>query len=153
METSIELAVIKLRDNRLMKSDEQLAVYEQTLDEIGDDEDVTNIPALCLGFDDRTEHREVMSGLISIIEGYDSFSSIEEQLKYFLQGAPNMLPHASDWLRTMLVRIINDAGARLLFKKLLASGDPSSTEAVRTALHKIAVDDAAKFEAKVKEVL
>jgi hypothetical protein len=153
MELTTELALQQLRDNRLMKDYEQLTLFEEALYFLGDDEDVSNIPALCQGFDDNTEHLEVTSGLIPIIEGYDSFSGPEEQLKYFIQGAPIMLPHAADWLRTMLVRILNDTESRLLFSQLLASSSPNLKEPIRTALQKISAEDPAKFEAKVSEVV
>ncbi len=153
MELTTELALQQLRDNRLMSDNEQLAIFEEASYHLGGDEDVANIPALCQGFDDNTEHREVTSGLIPIIEGYDSFSSREEQLKYFIQGAPVMLPHAADWLRTMLVRILNDTDSRLLFSQLLASSSSSSKEPIRAMLQKISADDPDKFAAKVSEVV
>lgn len=151
--SGIKAKIVQLCANRLMKNDEQLNIYEQSLDEIGDNEDVANIPALCFAFDDETEHREVMSGLIPIIEGYNSFSSREEQLKYFIKGAPNMLPQASDWLRTMLVRILNHDESRKLFRELLAGSSDEAKVAVRAALQNISKEDPAKFKAKVDEVV
>lgn len=153
MELTTELALQQLRDNRLMKDYEQLTLFEEASYHLGGDEDVTNIPALCQGFDDNTEHLEVTSGLIPIIEGYDSFSSREEQLKYFIQGAPMMLPHAANWLRTMLVRILNDTGSRLSFRQLLASSSPSAKESIQAVLQKISADDPTKFKEKVSEVV
>jgi hypothetical protein len=153
MEDNITLALQQLRDNRLMKDDEQLALFEEALYQLGDDEAVTNIPALCQGFEDNTTHSEVTAGLIPLIEGYDSFCGREEQLRYFIQGIPIMLPHAANWLRTMLVRILNDTNSRILFSQLLATSNPELKELVRTVLQKISADDPAKFEAKVQEVI
>ena len=135
-----------------MKTDEQLAVYEQILDQIGDDEDVTHIPALCQAFDDDTEHREVMVGLVHIIEGYADFSSRKEELSYFLQGTPAMLPHASDWLRTMLVRILNHDASRQIFRELLAASASTIKEPIYSALQKISAEDPSDFEDKVNQV-
>lgn len=152
MEPNIEFAIQQLRDNRLMETDEQLSIYEQVLDQIGNDEDVTHIPALCQAFDDNTEHREVMVGLVHIIEGYADFSSRKEELSYFLQGAPAMLPHAADWLRTMLVRILNHDKSRELFGELLANSEASIKELIRVALQKISSEDPNIFQTKVAEV-
>ena len=125
MKTTIELAEQQLRDNRLMQTDEQLTVFEEVLDQIAEDEDVTNIPALCQGFDDDTDHTGVMWGLIHLIEGYDRFSSRAEQLRYFLRGAPAMLPHAAEWMTTMLARILNQDQARQVLADELANSEPA----------------------------
>lgn len=121
MAINLESTTQQLRDNRLMKTDEQIRLFEEALEQIGDEGNVSQITALCQGFDDNTEHSKVMFGLIHTIEGYDNISSSEEALSNFLEAAPSMLPHAADWLRTMLVRILNDANSRPLFSQLLAT--------------------------------
>ncbi len=153
MTTSIELATQQLRDNRLMKNNEQIGLFEEAIEQISDDENVEHISALCQGFDDNTEHSEVMFGLIHTIEGYDRLSSPSAAISSFIQAAPTMLPHAADWLRTMLVRILNDANSRLLFRQLLANSEANSKELIRAVLQKISADDPTKFEAKVSEVV
>ena len=153
MAINLESTTQQLRDNRLMKTDEQIRLFEEALEQIGDEGNVSQIAALCQGFDDNTEHSEVMFGLIHTIEGYDNISSSEEALSNFLEAAPSMLPHAADWLRTMLVRILNDAHSRPLFSQLLATTNSASQEIIRTALQKISIEDPAKFEEKVKEVV
>ena len=153
METSVELAIQQLRDNRLMQTEEQLALYEARLHEMGGDEDVTHVVGLCQAFDDSTDHHEVMSGLIPVIEDYAAFSSREEQLRYFVQGAPSMLPHAAEWLRTMLVRILNNAEARPLLGQLLAASPTITQESVKNALRKIGAESPDRFAGKVAEVI
>ncbi len=152
MATDIKLLTQQLRDNRLMKNNEQIGLFEEAVEQISYEENVKDISALCQGFDDSTEHSEVMFGLIHTIEGYDRLSSPTEAISNFIQAAPTMLPQAADWLRTMLVRILNDTDSRLLFSQLLATSSPSSKEPIRAILQKISADDPAKFEAKVSEV-
>lgn len=152
MAINIELATRQLRDNRLMKDNEQIRLFEEALEEIGAEENVAHIPALCQSFDDNTEHREVMVGLVHIIEGYADFSSREEELSYFLQGTPAMLPHASDWLRTMLVRILNHDASRQVFRELLAASASTIKEPIYSALQKISAEDPSDFEDKVNQV-
>lgn len=152
METTIELAQ-QLHDNRSMKTDEQLTIFEEVLDQIAEDEDVTNIPALCQGFDDDTDHTSVMWGLIHLIEGYDRFSSRAEQLRYFLRGAPAMLPHAAEWLTTMLARILNQDQTRQFLTDELANSAPDVREPIVGLLRELAAEDSERFAAKVAEVL
>lgn len=64
MAINIESATQQLRDNRLMKDTEQIKLFEEALEEIGAEENVAHIAALCQGFDDNTEHQEVMFGLV-----------------------------------------------------------------------------------------
>ncbi|WP_052732400.1 Imm30 family immunity protein [Hymenobacter terrenus] len=153
MNTSVELAIQQLRDNRRMEADEQLTIFEEVLDQIAEDEDITNIPALCQGFDDDTDHSEVMWGLIHLIESYDRFSSRAEQLRYFLQGAPAMLPHAAEWLTTMLARVLNQDQARQALANELAASPPAVREPVVDVLRKLAAEDSERFATKVSEVL
>ncbi|WP_052732446.1 Imm30 family immunity protein [Hymenobacter terrenus] len=153
MATNMELITQQLRANRLMKNNEQIELFEDALAQISSYEKVEHISALCQGFDDQTEHSEVMFGLIHTIEGYDRISSPLEAIDSFIQAAPSMLPHAADWLRTMLVRILNDANSRLLFSQLLAKSNPDAKELIRGILQKIAADDPSKFKAKVNEVV
>lgn len=153
MAIHLESMTQQLRDNRLMKTDEQIRLFEEALEQIGDEENVAHITALCEGFDDSTEHAEVMFGLVHTIEGYHNISSSEEAMGNFIAAAPIMLPHAADWLRTMLVRILNDANSRPLFSRLLAIANAGTQEVIRTALQKISTEDPAKFEEKVKEVV
>ncbi|RZK34940.1 MAG: hypothetical protein EOO61_12765 [Hymenobacter sp.] len=153
MAINIESATRQLRDNRLMKDNEQIRLFEEALEEIGAEENVAHIAALCQGYDDNTEHQEVMFGLVHTIEGYDRLSSSEEAISNFIEAAPAMLPQAADWLRTMLVRILNDASSRLTFSQLLATSNPVAKEAIRTALQNISAEDPTKFEAKVNEVV
>jgi Immunity protein 30 len=153
MAINLESTTRQLRDNRLMKNDEQIRLFEEALEQIGDEGEVAQIAALCQGFDDNTEHSEVMFGLVHTIEGYDNISSAEEAMSNFLEAAPVMLPQAADWLRTMLVRILNDANSRLLFSQLLATTNPASQNVIRAALQNISTEDPAKFGDKVKEVM
>lgn len=128
-------------------------MFEESLEEIGAEENVAHIAILCQGFDDATEHEEVMFGLVHTIEGYDHHSSPEEAISNFIVAAPTMLPQAADWLRTMLVRILNDVNSRLLFSQLLTTSNPTAKEAIQMMLQKISAEDPAKFEAKVNEVV
>lgn len=153
MAINIELVGKQLRDNRLMKDDEQIRLFEEALEQIGDEQNAANISALCQGFDDDTEHSEVMFGLIHTIEGYDSFSPPEEAMSNFIQAAPSMLPHAADWLRTMLVRILNDTNSRLSFAQSLANSGPDDKKIIQDTLQKISIEDPTKFKEKVSEVV
>lgn len=153
MEVPVELALQQLRDNRLMQTEEQLALYEARLYDMGDDEDVANVVRLCLAFDDDTDHHEVMLGLVPVIEGYAKSSSPAEYIRYFVQGAPAMLPHAAEWLRSLLVHILNGAEYRPLFAQLLAASPAATQEVIGGALRKVAAESPDRFAGKVAEVL
>jgi hypothetical protein len=152
MTLDIETEIQKLRANRLMEEDEQIDLYEEALDNILAARDPAHIPLLCQGFDDHTEHHEVMHRLVHIIDSYDEKGKFEHRLTGFLRGVPTMVPHATDWLEIMLFRILNHDTARSAFGRALAASGPAVQQPVQQALAKIAREDPAAFSAKVQEV-
>ncbi|PAF37579.1 hypothetical protein CHH58_07975 [Terribacillus saccharophilus] len=66
MDILVELQ--NLKDNRLLRDDQEVEKFEKAIKNILKMKDGNNIPLLCQGFDDETENDEVMFGLIHAIE-------------------------------------------------------------------------------------
>ncbi|MFP7476957.1 Imm30 family immunity protein [Terribacillus saccharophilus] len=70
MDILVELQ--NLKDNRLLRDDQEVEKFEKAIENILKMKDGNRITFLCQGFDDDTENDEVMFGLIHAIESYDN---------------------------------------------------------------------------------
>lgn len=152
MAINIQLEAEKLYNNRLMQDDEQIALFEEALERIGSEHDFQHIPLLCRAFDDETEHYEVMYGMVHAVERYDKFSTPAQATAKFINAIPSMLPHAAEWLETLLFGILNDDASRRVFAEQLANSPQDVQNQVRSILRKIVADDPGAFQNKVAEV-
>ncbi|YAF97354.1 MAG: Imm30 family immunity protein [Nodularia sp. CChRGM 3473] len=108
-----------LIENRLMKTEEQVAQFEQALSEIIDNPDEENLCAYHLILDDQCQHPEVMFGLIHFLESFD----IEKQITAFIKTVPQLMINAPEWTRIIHNRILNDELACQIYYKLLHSAN------------------------------
>jgi hypothetical protein len=69
--------------------------------------EIDHISNLCLGFDDETEHDEIMFGLVHAIESYDKTFGLEKSLTKIAESFPVMLPQAKEWTKIIHKRILN----------------------------------------------
>lgn len=97
-----------LRENKLLRTNEEIANFENALENILSYNDYKDIEFLCTGFDDNTDDHEVMFSLIHAIDSYDKFVDIELNLKAFLNSVLVIYPYAKEWLIIMNVRILNN---------------------------------------------
>lgn len=152
MAINIQLEAEKLYNNRLMQDNEQIALFEEALERIGDEHDFQHIPLLCRAFDDETEHYEVMYSMVHAVERYDKFGTPDQTSAKFISAIPSMLPQAAEWLETLLFGILNDNASRQIFAKQLAISPQNVQNQVRSTLRKIVADDPQAFQTKVAEV-
>jgi hypothetical protein len=150
---NINAEVQKLRQNRLMQQDGQYILFEEAIERIMAAKNVEHIPLLCQGFDDATEHHEVMFGLIHAVEEYHKISTPLLATEYFIKAIPEMLPHASDWAEIMLTRFLHRADDRRILRDSLKNTDTNNRIKAVSLLQKIASDKTGSFQQEVDEVL
>ena len=84
---------------------------------------------------------------------YEDFSSAAEQTRYFLRDTPAILPHAAEWLTTMLARTLNQDRTRQVLVSELVNNDPAVREPVVGLPRELAAEDSDRFAPKVAEVI
>ncbi len=146
----IEEAISELRQNRLMRTDEEIDRFEAALATLtGFGEDDLPLDKVYRIFDDSTEHEEVMMGLLHAVEEQAGHRSFER----LIAAAADMNLHASNWLRTLTVRILNHGQYRTVYGKALqAAEDRARSETIRL-LHRIKEENPGRFGSPVDEVL
>jgi hypothetical protein len=103
--------------NRLMRSSDEVAVFEQTLEELAQDPDPADLPELHLILDDACEQPEVMFSLVHFIESFD----VQAQVQAFIQVIPDLVKRAAEWTAILHARIMNDDAARSVFEEGIRS--------------------------------
>jgi Immunity protein 30 len=106
-----------LEANHLLRSPNEVAIFEQTLAELAQNPDPTDLPSLHLILDDACEQPEVMFSLVHFLESFD----VQAQLQAFIQVLPELVKRAAEWTAILHSRIMNDSIARSAFEERVRS--------------------------------
>lgn len=145
----IKTEIFKLQKNRLLRNSTEVNEFESAIENIISLKDVKLVKDLCSGFDDQTEDHEVMFGLVHAIEDFEG----EEGLLEMTNAIPSMLPHAKEWATILNYRILNHEPSRKLYVNVLKKVNKSVKDIVIGILKNIKLEDLARFENSVNEVL
>ncbi|USK35057.1 immunity 30 family protein [Bacillus sp. F19] len=151
MDISVEL--IELKNNRLLRDENEVEKFEQSIENILEMKDVNHIEILCQGFDDLTENDEIMFGLIHAIESYDNIVDSEVSLKILANSIPNMLPHAKEWLKILHKRILNHEPSLNIYKKIIPTLYKDVQDYIVSQLTSIKEKNPSRFEKSVNLIL
>lgn len=135
-----------LIDNRFLRNQQEISLFEKAITSIIDLKNVSHIEYLCLGFDDQTQHDEVMFGLIHAIESYDKISGPEQSLKVLAKSLPNMLPYAKEWAKILHKRILNHELSRRIYSEVISHGDESTKRMVLQLVNEIKERNPKRFK-------
>jgi len=119
-----------LEANRLLRSPDQVALFEQTLEKLAQNPDPANLPSLHLILDDACEQPEVMFSLVHFLESFD----VQEQVQAFIQVIPDLSNRAAEWTVILHSRIMNDAIARSVFEERVRSMNPQKQSEIHYLL-------------------
>ena len=119
-----------LEANKLMRSPEEVAAFENALAQLAENSPKENLPALHLILDDHSEQPEVMFSLVHFLESF----AIDEQLQAFISVVPQLIAAAPDWTRILHTRILNDEVACRCYREKLHSMNASSPHFIRQLL-------------------
>ncbi|MCM3225739.1 Imm30 family immunity protein [Terribacillus saccharophilus] len=151
MDILVELQ--NLKDNRLLRDDQEVEKFEKAIEDILTMKDGNHIALLCQGFDDDTENDEVMFGLIHAIESYDNIVGSVSSLSILANSFSVMLPHAQEWLKIIQKRILNHDPSRETYKKIIPTLDSDIQKVIISQLNAIKAKNASRFEQSVNSVL
>lgn len=139
----------KMNANRFMRSRAEVIAFEEAMAELAKNPKNEYLPELYLVLDDECEHYEVMYGLIHFLESFDA----KEQLQAFIDVAPKLILHASNWTKTLLYGILNDEPSRALYKELLHSANSESRDVVYQLLTEIVANESPPLSSRAESVL
>ncbi|EAW45525.1 Imm30 family immunity protein [Nodularia spumigena CS-584] len=108
-----------LKENCLMRTEEQFTQFENALNEIAAHPDDDNLSAYHLILNDQCEQPEVMFSLIHFLECFD----VKKQIAAFIKVVPQLMITAPEWTRIIHNRILNDQVACHAYQELLHSAN------------------------------
>jgi hypothetical protein len=115
-----------LEANRLMRSPQEVALFEQTLEQLAQNPDSADLSRLHLVLDDACAQPEVMFSLVHFLESFE----VQAQVQAFVQVMPDLAGRATEWSEILRDRIMNDAIARVSFEEKVQWKVESLTSAV-----------------------
>lgn len=104
-----------LETNRLLRSPDEVTIFEQTLEKLAQNPNPADLPSLHLILDDAYEHHEVMFGLVHFLESFDV------QVQAFIQMMPKLVNRAAEWAPILHSRMIDNDVARSAFEERVRS--------------------------------
>jgi hypothetical protein len=144
---------IQLIENRLMRNFEETEQFEEAMNKLYSEENLENIPFYCEAFDDDTEHREVMFGMIHGIENYDNIFSSEVVMKKLIDSVFYFNNNSNDWQEIIFLRIVNDENSRNILTSILKINPNNEIiNKVILILKRIINRDKNKFQNNVNEI-
>jgi hypothetical protein len=118
-----------LEANRLLRSPDEVARFEQTLEKLAQNPDPADLPSLHLVLDDACEQPEVMFSLVHFLESFD----VQEQVQAFIQVLPELVKRAEEWAAILHSRIMNDAIAKTEFEESVRSMSAQEQDKIHRA--------------------
>jgi hypothetical protein len=109
---SPNLLIDVLEANRLLRSSDEVARFEQTLEQLAQHPDPADLPRLHCILDDACEHPEVMFSLVHFLESFD----VQAQVQAFVQVMPDLAKRSAEWRTILHARIMNDPIAQAAFE-------------------------------------
>ncbi len=144
-----ELLLSVLYNNRLMHTDREFEIFENTLDNLCDLVDENDIFSLIKVLDDETEDSDAMFRIIHLFESVLSTRNSYEQL---LKGVQNILKHSSEWCKIIMYRILNHDYSRKIIKEIFSVCNNDYDDIIQLLIS-IKIEDTEHFGNKVDEIL
>ncbi len=104
-----------LQENRLLKTPQEIKLFEETLEKIAKYPKDDNLKELHLILDDNCEHPDVMFSLVHFLEDFD----LQKQIPAFIEVIPQLMITAPEWTKIIHYRIMNDESACKLYHNTL----------------------------------
>lgn len=96
-----------LQENRLMKTSQEIKLFEETLEKLAKYPDDKHLKDLHLILDDNCEHPEIMFSLVHFLEDFEP----QQQIQAFIEVIPQLMITAPEWTKIIHNRILNDVSA------------------------------------------
>ena len=104
-----------LQENRLMKTPQEINLFEETLEKLAKYPDDKDLKDLHLILDDNCEHPEIMFSLLHFLEDFEP----QQQIQAFIEVIPQLMITAPEWTKIIHYRIMNDESACKLYHNTL----------------------------------
>ena len=139
--------------NRLMRTDEEISLFEAAMDNIFEEKQIEIVPLLLEGFDDQTEEEEVMFSLIHAIEYFVGQNGMKEYIKIVFENYHLLFPHAKRWAEIILLRLINDEESFNIIPDLIQYIKSDHKTEIKEIITKLINRNPAKFKEKGEKLL
>jgi hypothetical protein len=142
---SHNLLIEVLEANHLLRSPDEVALFEQTLEKLAQNSDLVDLPRLHLILDDACEQPEVLFSLVHFLESFE----VQKQVQAFIQVMPDLVKRAAEWMTILHSRIMNDEVARSVFEAEMRSMKDQKQDEIYQLLLLVSTKFALKQKTKI----
>lgn len=140
----------KLYNSRFLSSATDIETFEEAIRNLMVIHDSSLISEMCKAFDDSTEDKEVMYGLVHAIESFEG----EDYFVAIAKSVPYMIQNSKMWLKILHYGILNDDISRETYTKVLKSKvDKTILYQIINLLNDIKSEKPKLFTNSVNEIL
>jgi hypothetical protein len=123
----------KLYESRIMRTTAEVKSFEEAQRALHAMGDPAVLSDLFNGFDDSTEHLEVMWGLVHTVEAFD----LETYIRELAMATPKMFPQAKDWALLLHQRLLKTEADLAIYRKILPAVPAKPRKAIKAILEEI----------------
>ena len=145
--------VKQLWENRMMRNNIEIERFQESLDKLGDMKDPSLISHLYDVLDDKTEHEEVMWGLLHLLESFDDVFGAHMVLQSMVSVIPSLTIRAPEWTKIIHKRILNHESSLSKYKKVLSGCKPELKSVITNLLLDIKAKNEKRFGNSVDYLL
>lgn len=138
-----------LLKNRLLKDVDEIAIFEESLNELKDNFNEDDIVKLFEVLDDKTENTEVMFGVIHLIETLSS----EQAFFNTIEGIVKLKKYSPEWAKIIVYRCLNDLFSIEMLKKIIPNLNSEMRTEMCDLLMEIKAEDEEKFGEPINQIL
>jgi hypothetical protein len=134
-----------LEANRLLRSPDEVTLFEHALEKLAQNPDPASLPSLHLILDDSCEQPEVMFSLVHLLESFD----VQAQVQAFIQVMPDLVKQAAEWTAILHSRMMNDAIAKAEFEEGVRSMNDQKQNEIYQLISSISKKSSSEYKTKV----
>jgi len=132
-----------------MTTREHVTLFDETLAALPGEHTDDELRMLLRVFDDRTEHFEVMWGLVHYVESVPQYLTLQA----LLTSIADMQITAKEWADLLLLRLLNADDTRATLSALIGLLDERNRLAAISTIREIESDASGQLKARASEVL
>lgn len=137
-----------LYENRLLKNVTEVTIFEKNLNKLAENFKEEDIVELCEILDDNTKDREVMFGVIHLLETLSS----ENAFRNTIEGIVKIKNHSPEWAKTIMYRCLNDLFSIEMINKILSTLPKAIKDSFYELLMEINAEDEQIFGDAIKSI-
>lgn len=143
----------QLINNKLMRTYEEVELYENAVDLLFQEDDYKCINSLINGFADGTENHEVMYSNLHGIEYFSKTVGLQKYINVIIRLLKKLQLDAYDWSEIFYLRLLNNETSFNILKKSITNLEEDDKKIIINISENLISRNPSRFKEKCEEIL